>query len=424
MSYKSNVELLPTIPAATLRWLVRVRWAAVVGQLAAIAIARVGFDVRIPVSSLVAIVAVAALTNLALSRRASGGALLITAVLGLDTLELCALLCLTGGPSNPLSVLFLVQITIAALVLRLRLSITITALSLASYMFLFFVNVPLPHVHHPGMDMSHMTADSSHLQGMFVGFALAAALINYFVSRVATALRQREAELALAERAAAANERLASLSTLAAGAAHELGTPLGTIAVAAKELERAAKDAGIAEDARLIRQEVDRCRHIVQQMSARAPGQLGEASSQVPVEALLSEVRSRLDESRVGRLDVQVVSGNELRIPVNALAQVLVSLVKNAFDASADAQHVKLVIEAGNARTSFAVIDEGKGISAEELEHVGEPFFTTKSPGAGMGLGVFLARAFADRFGGGLTLQSEPKKGTRAILELPTEPIT
>lgn len=411
------------IPATTLGWILRLRWTAVVGQLATIAITRYAFDVAVPVGSLVGIVAVTAVTNALLQfwmrGRTDVSPLLLTGVLGIDTLSLSALLYLTGGPTNPLSVLYLVQITIAALVLRARYTVPIVVLSTAGYAFLFFRAEPLPgmemmmHMHHAGMGL--------HLQGMFAAFALAAMLIAYFVGRVATALREREAQLALAERAAAANERLASLSTLAAGAAHELGTPLGTIAVAAKELERALANAELAEDARLIRQQVDRCRDIVQQMSARSPGAMGEVAESVAVDDLVKELHKRIDAQVAPRLDVKVDGAAMVKVPVRGLAQVLASLVKNAFDASANDAHVTLAIANHGPRTSFAVIDEGKGIAPDELAHVGEPFFTTKEPGAGMGLGVFLARAFADRFGGGLTLTSELHKGTRAILELPHE---
>jgi two-component system sensor histidine kinase RegB len=182
--------------------------------------------------------------------------------------------------------LFLVQITLAALVLGMRYAAVIVALSTASYLFLFFVNVPIAgmeHMHHVGN-----SAFTVHLQGTFAAFTLAAVLIAYFVTRVSAALRERDAQLAEAQRLVARNERLASLSTLAAGAAHELGTPLATIAVASKELAHAADSiAGarsLREDARLIRQEVDRCGDIVQQMSARAGGPVGEVPETIDVE--------------------------------------------------------------------------------------------------------------------------------------------
>jgi two-component system sensor histidine kinase RegB len=414
------------MPAITLRWVLQLRWGAVAGQTATIAVTALAFKLALPLGPLAAILALTALSNVALHRwmRASRvvRAELVAAVLGVDTLSLCALLYFTGGPSNPFSVLFLVQITIAALVLGVGYTAAVVALSTASYAFLFFDNVPLAgmeHMHHAGS-----SAFGLHLQGMFVAFALAAVLIAHFVTRVSSALREREAQLARAQRAVAASERLASLSTLAAGAAHELGTPLATIAVASTELERAAQSfegtGALREDARLIRQEVDRCRDIVDQMSARAAGALGEVAERVEVRVLLGELRRRFDEPRAARLEVRVDGVDALTVPWRGLAQVLASLVKNAFDASeASARAVALTIGANHGRLRFAVRDEGIGIPESDLPHVGEPFFTTKPPGAGMGLGLFLARSFADRLGGELSLSSEPGVGTTVVLELP-----
>ncbi|HEY2513575.1 MAG TPA: histidine kinase dimerization/phospho-acceptor domain-containing protein, partial [Polyangiaceae bacterium] len=263
-------------PAITLRWLLRLRWWAFAGQTGTVLATSLVLGIALPRAPLGVLLGATALSNVALGRWMRTAPVVsprtVAAVLVLDTLSLGGLLYFTGGPSNPFSVLFLVQITVAALVLGLRYTAAVVALSVFAYAFLFFDNVPLPgmeHAHHAGT-----SAFSLHLQGMFVAFTLAASLIAYFVTRVSTALRERDLELAAAHRHAATNERLASLSTLAAGAAHELGTPLGTIAVASKELEREAMAIQGAEalqdDARLIRQEVDRCRDIVQRMGAGA----------------------------------------------------------------------------------------------------------------------------------------------------------
>ena len=346
------------------------------------------------------------------------------AVLAGDTLLLCGLLYFSGGPTNPFSVLFLVQITLAALVLGMRYALLIVALSTASYAFLFFGNVPLRGMEH--MQHAGTSAFNVHLQGMFAAFTLAAILIAYFVTRVSRALRERDAQLAEAQRLVAVHERLASLSTLAAGAAHELGTPLATIAVASKELEHAAEGIASAEslreDARLIRQEVDRCRDIVQQMGARAGDALGEVPEPVEVGTIVSELLRRFDDGRAAALDVQLSGLRVLTVPWRGLVQAVASLVKNAVEASAGSgRRVVLSVDAQTSRARFVVTDDGTGIAPEALARVGEPFFTTKSPGAGMGLGVFLSRAFADRLGGSLTLTSEAGKGTRAVLEIPNK---
>lgn len=414
-------------PAIALRWVLPLRWGAVAGQTATIAGTALLFHLTLPIVPLAAIVATTALSNLGLVRWMRAAKVvpprLVAAVLGFDTLSLGALLFFTGGPSNPFSVLFLVQITIAALVLAMRYTAAIVALSAAVYAFLFFANVPLAgmeHAHHAGS-----SAFNLHLQGMFVAFTLDAILIAYFVTRVSSALRERDTQLVDAQRLAATNQRLASLSTLAAGAAHELGTPLATIAVVSKELEHAAEllagTEALRDDARLIRQEVDRCRDIVQQMGARAGSALGEVSESVEVERIVRELQSRLGQSLSARLDVRAALAPPITVPWRGLVQTLGSLLKNAFDASeVSGARVVLAVEHTTDRVRFAVVDEGSGMTADELAHVGEPFFTTKAPGAGMGLGVFLARTFAEQLGGTLHLTSEHAKGTRAVLELPT----
>jgi len=413
-------------PAITLRWLLRMRWGAVVGQAATILATALLFRLALPLAPLIVIIAMTALSNVVIAKWMRSASIvsphLVAAVLAFDTISLGALLYFTGGPSNPFSVLFLVQITIAALVLGTGTTAGIVALSAAVYAFLFFANVPLAgmeHMHHSGS-----SAFNLHLQGMFVAFTLAAVLIAYFVTRVSSALRQRDAQLEGAQRRAATNERLASLSTLAAGAAHELGTPLATIAIASKELERAAALlAGaelLREDALLIREQVDRCRDIVQQMSAQAGGAVGELPEKVDANQIALELRRRLDDSRAARLDVRADQSPTFVVPSRALVQTLGSLVKNAFEATADqGAHVLLAIDSADGRVRFSVTDEGSGMTADQLAHVGEPFFTTKDPGAGMGLGVFLARAFADRLGGTLAFDAHRARGTQVVLEIP-----
>jgi two-component system sensor histidine kinase RegB len=415
-------------PAIAFRWVLRLRWAAIAGQLATILGASVAFRLRLPLVPLACIVGVTAATNLALvrwmavPRSVSPG--LVAAVLAFDTGSLGALLYFTGGPSNPFSVLFLVQVTIAALVIGAKYTSGIVILSVCTYALLFFDNMPLAgmqHMHHGGAG-----AFDVHLQGMFAAFTLAAGLIGGFVTRVSSALRERDAQLVAAQRSAATNERLVSLSTLSAGAAHELGTPLATIAVAANELERAAQRFDGAEvlrdDARLIRRQVDRCREIVHGLGARSGSALGEAPELVEPIELIRQIRAYLDDARAERLEIQATEARPLKVPPRGLAQAVGSLVRNALDASTDdTAPIRVTIETKGRRARFSVVDRGHGIAPDDLPHIGEPFYTKKPPGTGMGLGVFLARAFADRLGGSLVISSDPGQGTCAVMELPIE---
>lgn len=413
-----------SMPAISLAWLLRLRWVAAALQAVTVLASLALLRMKLPVVALLLLVFATVATNVWLeawrrrARRVPKGVL--PTVMVLDVALLTALLYFSGGPANPFSILYLVNVTIAALVLPLGWAAAIVALSSGSYALLFFEHVPVSAL---GMRMAG-NEFGLHLQGMWAAFTLAAAVIAYFVSRVARALGRRELELAQAREAAARNELLASLTTLAAGAAHELGTPLGTIAVAAgelaRELEALPSAAPLLEDARLIRQELARCRTILDRMSARTGSGADEPLSWTSPADLFRAVQAAVGDARAARLVLAGdSSGPSVRARSTALAQALATLANNALDASSG--RVELRVDSGPERVRFCVRDRGTGMPPEVFKHVGEPFFTTKPPGAGMGLGIFLARAFAARSGGALQLHSAPGRGTTAVLELPNQ---
>ena len=258
-------------------------------------------------------------------------------------------------------------------------------------------------------------------------------VLAYFIGRVLLALRTREEELANMRERAAQNERLASLTTLAAGAAHELGTPLGTIAVIAKELEREANLVGpespptpglstLAEDAALIRQQVDRCRQILERMRGDVAGRSSDEPGRCSVDDVVEAVRGQLRVDAYERLAViRPRPLPEIAAPLRAVQQAVQFLVNNAFDASPPDAPVELEVDATEERAvRITVRDRGTGMDEETLRRATEPFFTTKDPGRGMGLGLFLVRLVAERNGGRLRLDSTAGRGTTAVLELPS----
>jgi two-component system sensor histidine kinase RegB len=262
-----------------------------------------------------------------------------------------------------------------------------------------------------------------HLYGMWVALAAAAGLIAYFVSRIAEALEQRERELTVSRAAGARSERLAALFALGAGAAHELATPLSTIRTAAIELERSvggepATPAAVLDYVGIMRREVDRCTTVLDGLSGRAAA-ASAADIGVQLPNLLGDVRHRLGDALWQRLDVALPADPKpVTAPAEPLCQVLVALLRNAFDASAADQRVALRVEQG-AGFRVEVTDNGRGMAADESARAGDPFFTTKPAGAGLGLGLFLARAFADQMGGSLRWQSAAGRGTSVVLEFP-----
>lgn len=413
-----------TPAAITIAWLVRLRWGAVFGQTATIAVASLALRLDLPIIPLTSLVAVTVVSNALLTLRLRRTDDVSTRFIGLllaaDILVLSGLLYFSGGPSNPFSVMYLVHVTLAALVLGVRWAGGMVALSAILYATLFVWHVPVPelsHVHH------HAGSPFSvHLQGMWVAFSIAASLIAYFVSRVAGALREREAELARVTAIAARSEKLASLTTLAAGAAHELGTPLATIAVASRELERTLRTQPehAIEDALLIRTEVERCRGIIQRMSAQSGETLGEIPRVTTASEVFRGCLERLGKEGSDNVVVEAGDTHAFTCPPESAIQVVLSLIHNArWAVRENGGHVILRSAVTPDAVSLEVTDDGVGIEDHVLARIGEPFVTTKAPGEGMGLGVFLARTFAERWGGRFELRSHLGRGTVATLELP-----
>jgi two-component system sensor histidine kinase RegB len=402
-------------------WLIRLRWAAIAGQLVTIGTVRFAMQLDIPIGPLLALVGVEIASNLGcalLARRRRPRQAWLAAVMGLDVLLFSGLLYLTGGPLNPFSFLYLIPIALASITVRAAWTWALVMLSLACSAFLFAAHRPLSLGDHA----RHM---SLHLHGMWVAFGVAASFIVYFLLRVRRAVERHERELDAARAAAQRQERLAALATLAAGAAHELLTPLSTIAVIAGDLQRDLAQPGAsaraAEDARLVRAEVDRCRAIIERMRADAGDTAGEGFSAVPVGALVESAVGGLADAHVAvRPEIaQGVGDRLLTVPPRAVGQALSALIENAQQASPPGDDVVLRVAPAGRHIRFEISDRGSGMPAEVLARVGEPFFTTKPAGKGMGLGVFLARAVADRLGGEVTIRSAPGTGTSVIFTLP-----
>ncbi len=420
-----DVSLARQQPAMVVTpWLVRLRWFSLAALVAAGSAAQWFWHVQLPVAPLLGLLLAMAATNAALAwqlRSPRPQRERIGAVLILDVMLLTGTLYLVGGPLNPLSIIYLVSITIAAVALGYTWALGIAAVSNAAYALTFLYNRPLAF-HDPTLT-EHMLP--LHLSGMWVAFITASGLVAHFVGRVSEALAQRECELVELRAAAARSDRLAALLSLGAGAAHELATPLSTIGTAAGELWRIVgnDDAGRAGQAAtyvdIIRSEVDRCARVLDHLSGRA-GEVSMTPAAVETATLIDELRSRLGESLSARLDVALPETvRPVRAPAEALRQTLVALLQNAFDASAPDQRValRLTLHSG---LRVEVSDHGRGMTAAESARAGEPFFTTKQRGGGLGLGLFLAQAFAEQMGGTVTWRSQAGAGTDVILDLPS----
>jgi len=409
-----------------LSWLVHLHWWAILGQAVVIAGGQALAGVGLPNRTLAVVIVLEVLGNVALeffARRARITDRAIAFVMLLDAAVLTVLLDLTGGTSNPFATLYVVNVALAAVLLPNRWSWILTGASLAGYGSLFWHEAYYGRAHHIRSSMNPTQMLDSHLRGSWVAFGFTAVFVVFFVQRVTGALAARERELQEARARGERREKLASLATLAAGAAHELSTPLATIAIVAKELQRelaADERPSVRTDLQLVRDQVGRCREILDRMSRHAGEHVGEPLAPF-------ELRSWLEmafDGLAGRDRVQVELGPgsadaTLAGPQRALSEALRGLLKNAIQASEPGAPVTLRASATDDRIRVTVVDRGRGMTPDVLARVGEPFFTTKVPGEGMGLGLFLTRALAEQLGGDFHISSTPGAGTEARIDLP-----
>jgi two-component system sensor histidine kinase RegB len=349
------------------------------------------------------------------------------ALLGLafasDAVLLTGLLDITGGPFNPFIVMFVAYVWAAAVVVSPSWAAATSLVSLAGFGWLVVDHLQAGLIEH------HRLNDfPTHLFAMWFAGAGVAELVAHYVASARAALAKQQGEVNEARERASRSERLASLTTLAAGAAHELSTPLATIAVATRELERntsrvteEAVGSALRDDARLIRSELDRCQAILDGMSGRAGAGLPTTLEPLAPAAIARLVQDRLADTRRQRLDVEITPEAPVASATGAeMVQAISSLLKNAFDASPGDDRVLLRFAARDGMVRIEVRDRGVGMTRETQVRAGEPFFTTKDAGKGLGLGLFLVRTFAERSGG--TLDFDVREGTTAILEIPALP--
>ena len=402
-------------------WRRPVQWALCLTLWMVFALAWFWPALHLPLRSLVAMGLAAALCRtvvLTVERGADPAPSWMVAVaLIADTVLLTGLLDITGGPFNPFLVIFIAYVWLAAVQAGRLWSVAVAMAAAGAFGWLVVDHLASCLAEHHGL-----TDFPTHLFVMWFVGATIAELVGHYVGRAREALAQRQEELERARERAARSDRLTALITLAAGAAHELSTPLSTIAVAARELERTADRAGairsrdLREDVTLIKDAIGRCRGILDGMSGRATGQVSAVEPMVPAEVAAMAAAS-LPEDHQRRLDIRVSAGSLSVIEAGVeVSRAISSLLKNAFDASGE-EPVRLQVSTSGGMLRFEVIDSGHGMPEEVRRRAGEPFFTTKAPGEGLGLGLFLARAVAEQSGGSLRFESA--NGTTAILEIP-----
>lgn len=400
--------------ATVLRRLVILRWWLIGGLALAVLSAPTLLEIALPLAPLLALLLLMASFNLVIQLWAGKGdfrAIDLAGQLAVDLVAMAVLLYLTGGATNPLVSLLLLPVAVASFSLPARWVAGIAALAIGLYSFLMLHSLPLPIA-----DAERATR--LHLGGMWLTFVVSAVLLAWFVTRMTQALRARDLQLAAAREEALRDAQVVALGQLAAGAAHELGTPLATMKVLAGEL---VADARLPEDARadldLLQRQIGICKEIVGGLTQKAG--IERATQAVAVTDWLDGLLARW-RTLWPRIDCPVEvagAGAAPRILVDAaLEQGITNLLNNA--AQVAPQGMRVVLDWDAQALRIAVHDRGPGFSPEVLRRCGaEPLPAVAIANGGSGIGLWLTRAAVARRGGRLRLHNGA--GGVATIELP-----
>jgi two-component system sensor histidine kinase RegB len=417
-----------------LRTLTNLRWLAVAGQAAALFLVYFAFNYPLPIVYCSAAIATSMALNIVLALRYPPSHRLTnreaTFYLAFDVAQLAALLYLTGGIANPFALMFLAPVVIAATSLNLS-----NTMILAFFAFAAVSTIGIWHQPLPWPDTDRLVLPPLYQAGIWAALVLGIGFTSIYAWRIASESARMSAGLAATQLALSRERRLASIGALATAAAHELGTPLGTIAVVARELERALPENSTEiEDARLLREQAERCRAIIARLAHPEEAMLG-SMARLPLGAFLDDIAHHHRGEDV-EVAVRVVAARE----DDAVPQVwrvpeLVHGLGNILENAADFAQSRVTIEARwDAGSLYVTVDDdGPGFAPEIFEALGEPYITSRpghrAPGEtemmpeapidgheGMGLGFFIAKVLLEQTGGMVKATNPPGGGARVAM--------
>ncbi|GGX79458.1 two-component sensor histidine kinase [Litchfieldella qijiaojingensis] len=332
-----------------------------------------------------------------------------------DIAGLTLLFYYTGGSTNPFITYYLVPVTIAAATLPWLYAWIIASAAMAGYTFLMLLYEPVPQLSHGVL----VGSISLHVLGMWLNFGLSAGLVTFFIYKMAHALRRRDQTLSRTRETALRNEQVLAVATQAAGTAHELGTPLSTMAVLLKEMRRdATGDSPLREDIDLLRAQVDICKSRLQHLVANADRRRLAEPEIKTAETWLGEVIQRwlvLRPDVSHRFDIAERRGMPCLAVDATLDQALMNLLNNAADANPE--NIVINLDWDAELVIIDIRDHGPGVAMSIADQLGDTFVSTKTKG--MGIGLFLTHATINRFGGGVSLYNHEEGGTLTEVKLP-----
>ncbi|GKQ56094.1 ATP-binding protein [Bradyrhizobium sp. Ce-3] len=399
--------------------LVQLRWIAVIGQIVTIGFVQFWMGVALPLLAMAAVISGLVALNLVsllwLRYRADINNRELLVALALDVAALTVLLYLSGGATNPFTSLYLLQVTLGAVLLDAPSTWSLVALVCMNFAWLTSYYRPLE------LPQGFAEAFNLYIAGTFIGLVLDAVLLVVFMTRINRNLRDRDLRLAALRQHATEQDHIVRIGLLASGAAHELGTPLASLSVILGDWRRMpalASDPEMSQDLGEMEISVQRCKSIVTGILLSAGEARGEGSSPTTVAAFLTAL---VEEWRTTRpsatLYFRNAFGTDLAIVSDvALKQAIFNVLDNAAEVSRD--WIELMAERNADKLVLSVTDRGPGFSREMLAHVGKPYQSTKgSPGSGLGL--FLVVNVVRKLGGVVIARNRPDIGAAVKLELP-----
>ncbi len=419
LNYQHDADFEGAEPAGlNLKTLVAIRWTAVAGQIATVMVVAYMLNFALPIAALLAGIAILVGSNLYLGFGRRGRRWLTvrraTWVLGFDILQLAFLLGLTGGLLNPFVVLMLAPVAVSATILTRNTTLKLCVLDFAAITWLAFWHLPLPWAG------SGIALSPIYVLGSWTAMSVALVFIAAYVWTASDEARRLSSALAKSEAALAKERELSSLGALAAAAAHELGSPLATIAVVAKELSlQVPPGSDLAEDIDLLRSQSDRCRDILHQLEERPPADGGEPFHLLSLTAL---VETAAEDHLPDEIDFDILAvleqeGPEPEVP---RSPEFLNGIGNLISNAGQFARTRVEVRVGwNAKTVTVVVqDDGPGFPNSVLRSAGEPYISTRAGVDGhMGLGIFVATTLLE--GMGATVSYENAGGARVNVVWP-----
>lgn len=429
MSTPTSSLSLPFLPLAisapkqNLYRLLLIRWLLLLGLVFGVMIANRVFAANLPVATLGIILAIAVTVNLFTHYRLSRPWPLthfeFAVQILLDIIGISFIFYFSGGATNPFVSYYLVPLIISAATLPWIYTSTFALLSLGAYSLLLFYYLPIAALEPSlGEHAGHGGEFHPHILGMWFNFLLSAALITFFIVRMSTALREQERELSVRQEDNLRDEQVLAVATLAAGTAHELGSPLTTMKVLLSEIEHDNTDnPRLQKDLQTLRQQINLCSATLKQLTVRAEIADLQQKAEKPIKQYFQSVIDRWLLIRPDvKAEVYFEGDDNIRSHFHpTLDQAIINLLNNSADASPEA--VDIHVSWNQQQVKVSIADSGAGIPADVRRQLGKPFVTTK--GKGLGLGLFLSNATISRSGGTIKLFDRGGGGTITLIELP-----